>query len=168
MAQQDYSDEMILGDPIEMVSRFVVAQDWFLKQTSAHGVLADIPGKWGHYQLLAEWHDDAEILSVETRLDFMIEDVSDLSILGMLAELNKSLFIGHFQLSNDKQQIILRYRLPLRGAGGVTPEQIEDVVDILLTQCEQAAPVLCQPIYGQHPHDVSATQLVMVTAQGEA
>jgi hypothetical protein len=168
MPLQNPHDEMTLEDPIELVSRLVVAQDWFLKQTSAHGLLADVPGRWGHYQLLADWHADTEVLNVEARLDVLIEREDEMAVQRLLAELNTELYLGHFQLSPDRQHIILRCRLPLRGAGGATPEQIEDVVDFLLGQCEQAAPILCQLVYGKLPEDISATALAMTPAMGEA
>ena len=39
MINRSAADFSELGDPIEMVARFVVQQDWFLKQTHADGVL---------------------------------------------------------------------------------------------------------------------------------
>ena len=74
-------EEMVLEDPIELVSRLVIAQDWFLKKTSAHALLADVPGRWGHYQLLADWHADTEVLNVEARLDVLVERKDELSCL---------------------------------------------------------------------------------------
>ena len=118
MSLQNPHDEMILEDPIELVSRLVIAQDWFLKQTSAHALLADVPGRWGHYQLLADWHADTEVLNVEARLDVLVDRKDELAVQRLLAELNTELYLGHFQLSPDRQHIILRCRLPLRGAGG--------------------------------------------------
>jgi hypothetical protein len=168
MSLRNAHEEMVLEDPIELVSRLIIAQDWFLKKTSAHALLADVPGRWGHYQLLADWHADTEVLNVEARLDVLVERKDELSVQRLLAELNTELYLGHFQLSPDRQHIILRCRLPLRGAGGATPEQIEDVVDVLLGQCEQAAPVLCQLVYGRMPEDIAATRLVMTPAMGEA
>ena len=53
---------------------------------------------------------------------------------------NKELVIGHLILDKKSNRILLRYSLPLRGAGGATPEQIEDILDIILEQCEQAYP----------------------------
>ena len=168
MSLRNAHEEMVLEDPIELVSRLVIAQDWFLKKTSAHALLADVPGRWGHYQLLADWHADNEVLNVEARLDVLVERKDELHVQRLLAELNTELYLGHFQLSPDRQRIILRCRLPLRGAGGATPEQIEDVVDVLLGQCERAAPVLCQLVYGRMPEDIAATSLVMTPAMGEA
>ena len=107
MSLQNPHDEMTLEDPIELVSRLVVAQDWFLKQTSAHGLLADVPGRWGHYQLLADWHADTEVLNIEARLDVLIEREDEMPVQRLLAELNTELYLGHFQLSPDRQHIIL-------------------------------------------------------------
>ena len=168
MSRHNTQDDMVLADPIELVSRLVVAQDWFLKQTSAHAVLVDVPGRWGHYQLMADWHIDTEVLSVEARLDVLIEPQDAPAIHQLLAELNAELYLGHFHLSSDRQVIALRCRVPLRGAGGATPEQIEDIIDVLLGECEQAAPVLCQLVYGRVPKDIAASALVMTPAMGEA
>ncbi len=160
--------DIILGDPLEVASRFVVAQDWFVKQSSAHSFIADVPGRWGHYQLVADWETDAEIFSAEARLDVLVEGIDTTDLLRLIAELNKGLYFGHFQLSEDNRQIILRHRLLLRGAGGATAEQIEDMIDILLGQCEQAAPLLCQMVYGNPEQTAAAAQLVMTPALGEA
>ena len=94
MSLQNPHDEMTLEDPIELVSRLVVAQDWFLKQTSAHGLLADVPGRWGHYQLLADWHADTEVLNIEARLDVLIEREDEMAVQRLLAELNTELYLG--------------------------------------------------------------------------
>lgn len=168
MSTHTQRDDQILGDPIELISRFAVQQDWYLKQTSAHEVLADVPGHWGHYQLYVEWLDDVEALHVEAQLDALIEDVSVDAVQTVLCELNEALFLGHFQLTADRRQIVLRYKLPLRGAGGVSPEQIEDVVDIILGQCEKAAPVLCQLIYCQGQYEAGSASLMMLKTLGEA
>ena len=40
MTDRSACDFSELGDPIELVARFVVQQDWFLKQTHADGVVS--------------------------------------------------------------------------------------------------------------------------------
>ena len=85
----------------------------------------------------------------------------------LLSELNGHLFLGHFRLSSDKRQVQLYYVLPLRGAGGATPEQIEDVVDILLGQCEQATPGFAQLVFAPD-RQASSAGLIMVPVAGQA
>jgi len=81
--------------------------------------------------------------------------------------LNKQIFIGHLGLDVTTGELEMRHTLALRGAGGATPEQIEDVVDILLGECEHCYPA----IYQVASHGVLATDaadIAMFTTQGEA
>ena len=156
-----------LGDPIELVARFVVQQDWYIKQTDADGLVVDVPGQWGQYQLRVDWQEDLQVLCVHVMLDLLFDDVPAVRLETLLSELNGHLFLGHFRLSSDKRQVQLYYTLPLRGAGGATTEQIEDVVDILLGQCEQAAPGFAQLVFAPD-RQASSAGLIMVPVAGQA
>ena len=167
MTDRPVADYFELGDPIELVARFVIQQDWFLKQTHAGGVVVDVPGQWGQYQLRVDWQGDLQVLCVLVTLDVLFDDVPAVRLETLLSELNKHLFLGHFRLSSDKRQVQHYYVLPLRGAGGATPEQIEDVVDILLGQCEQAAPAFAQLVFSPE-RPASSAGLIMVPVAGQA
>ena len=167
MIDRSVADFSELGDPIELVARFVVQQDWFLKQTHADGVLVDVPGQWGRYQMRVDWKDDLQVLCVHVMLDLLFDDVPAVRLETLLSDLNDNLFLGHFRLSSDKRQVQLYYVLPLRGAGGATPEQIEDVVDILLGQCEQATPAFAQLVIAPD-RPASSVSLIMVPVAGQA
>jgi len=158
----------LLNDPIELVSQFAAGQEWYLRQTSANAVLADVPGEWGHYQLAAEWRSDLEVLQLDARFDFMIDERHTEQVCELLNILNKDLFFGHFQFSDYDQTILLRYRLALRGAGGATPEQIEDCVDIMLGQCERASPVIVQILFGKDIFDIRNAGLILSETLGQA
>ena len=167
MKDKPFADFSELGDPIELVARFVVQQDWYLKQTHADVVVVDVPGQWGQHQLKVDWQEDLQVLRVSVTLDLLVDDVPAMRLETLLSELNEHLFLGHFRLSSDKRQVQLYYVLPLRGAGGATPEQIEDVVDILLGQCEQAAPGFAQLVFSPSRQATSAG-LIMAPVAGQA
>ena len=167
MIDRSAADFFELGNPIELVARFVVQQDWFLKQTHADGVVVDVPGQWGQYQLRVDWQEDLQVLRVHVMLDLLFDDVPTERLKTLLFDLNEHLFFGHFRLSSDNRQVQLYYVLSLRGAGGATPEQIEDVVDILLGQCEQAAPAFAQLVFAPE-RLASSTGLLMVPVAGQA
>ena len=63
--------------------------------------------------------------------------------------LNQDVHIGHLALDLNACELELRHTLALRGAGGATPEQIEDVVDFMLGECEQAYPAIYQVVHGK-------------------
>jgi len=156
-----------LGDPIEMVSRFVARQDWYLHRTGQDKVWAEVPGRWGHYQLRAEWQGEAEALMVRCHLELELIDEVKGGMALLLSRLNQNLWLGHFSLDETSGGIELRHTLALRGLGGATAEQVEDVVDILLGEAEQAFPVIYRQAHGYDVSDAAA-QLILMPAHGEA
>jgi len=46
MAPSQNQHDTPLGDPIELVTRFVTNQDWLLRRRAENAVLVEVPGKW--------------------------------------------------------------------------------------------------------------------------
>ncbi|MGA0310093.1 MAG: YbjN domain-containing protein, partial [Candidatus Puniceispirillaceae bacterium] len=111
--------------------------------------------------------DDAETMQVTCRID-VHADEAQLGELALLAALlNQDIHIGHLALDLNACELELRHTLALRGAGGATPEQIEDVVDIMLGECEHCFPAIYQVAQGAlSANDAAAA--VMFTTEGEA
>ena len=159
--------ESSVHHPIELVSRFVTQHDWFVRQSARNALIADIPGEWSHYQLSVTWQDEAEALVVICHLDLPHNEESRDALLQVSSALNQELWLGHFVYDFQNDGLSLRHTLPLRGAGGATAEQIEDLVDIILGESELAYPVLYQVAMGEiAPAD--AAKLTLIAHQGEA
>lgn len=167
MAPSQHSIEQTLAHPIELVSRFVARHDWFLRQRNPNAVLAEIPGKWSVYQLAVTWQDSEETMQVTCRIDVQADEcqLGEMALLAAL--LNHDIYIGHLALDVKNGELELRHTLALRGAGGATPEQIEDVVDVMLGECEQAFPAIHQVAQGQVSAGEAAAAVMMMT-EGEA
>lgn len=167
MALTQASLDLMLAHPIDLVSRFVARHDWLLCQQEHDALLAEIPGQWSQYQLAVSWQDSDEALQVICRIDVKADrdQIGELALLAAL--LNQQLFIGHLALDMATCELELRHTLALRGAGGATPEQVEDVVDIMLGECEQVYPAIYQVVSGALSADDAATAVMMVT-KGEA
>ena len=167
MAPSQNQQETVIGDPIELVTRFVVNQDWLLQRRAENAVLAEVPGKWCDYQLAVTWRHNEEAMQVTCRIDVQCDEnrLGEVALLAAL--LNQQIFMGHLGLDIGTRELELRHTLPLRGAGGATPEQIEDVVDIMLGECEFCFPAIYQVARNQ----LSANEAVaaaIFTTQGEA
>ena len=162
--QQTYS---WLDDPIELVTRFVVTHDWLLQSRGENTVLVEVPGKWCDYQMAVVWRHDESAMQVSCRIDIQTDPIrfGQMAILTTL--LNKQIFIGHLALDVTTGELEMRYTLALRGAGGATPEQIEDVVDIILGECEHCYPAIYQVAHDGVPA-VNAAQITIFTTEGEA
>ena len=160
-------DDIILADPIELVSRFVARHDWLLRRQARNAISAEIPGKWSDYQLLATWQDSEQTMHVTCRIDVQADESQFGEMALLAALLNQQVFIGHLAFDITNGELELRHTLALRGAGGATPEQIEDVVDIMLGECEQNFPAIYQVAHGTM-QAIDAAAIVMMPTMGEA
>jgi len=166
LSVEDVQD-LPLGDPIELVTRFVTNQDWLLQQRDENLVLAEVPGRWSDYQLAVTWQHSEEALIVICRMDIKCDcqSIGELALLAAL--LNQQIFTGHLALDLASGELELRHTLLLRGAGGATPEQVEDVVDIMLGECDYCFPAIYQVAMAQLPA-TEAIDTVITVPQGEA
>ena len=146
MTQNLAADLPELGDPIELVARFVVRQDWFLKQTRAGSVLVDVPGQWGNYQLSVDWQDQLQTLCVEATLDLLFDDVPVPRLETLLSDLNSHLFMGISGLTADQRQVqAIACAAFARGGRGYTRTN-RRCGGYSAWPCEQAAPAFAQLI----------------------
>lgn len=153
-----------LAHPIELMQGFVDANEWRLNHASPHEVSVEVPGKWSDYSLTLTWQDQYSALHINVALDVFIIDQQFDEARRVITELNKNIWMGHFDLLEDDAGIVFRHNLLLRGTGGATPEQIEDLIDMTLGECERAYPALFQIATGVVSADTAAKTALMETA----
>jgi len=148
-----------LGNPIELMEQFVDANEWRLHHATPNEISVEVPGKWSDYHLTFTWQDKHDALHVSAVLDIFIIDQQMDAAREVITRINSQIWLGHFDLLGDDGSVLFRCTLPLRGTGGATPEQIEDLIDISLGECERAYPALFQIATG-----VVSVQLAVDTA----
>lgn len=167
MASDQLQTDIVLEDPIELVTRFVVTHDWLLQCRGENVVLVEVPGKWCDYQLSVVWRQDQSAMQVTCQIDLEIESSRYVELALLATLLNKQIFIGHLELDMVTGILEMHYTLALRGAGGATPEQVEDVVDIMLGECEHCYPAIYQ-VAKEQVIAAEAASCAMFTVEGEA
>ena len=141
---------MINANPLELVAQFACQQDWLLNRTNINRLIADVPGRWGQHQLCAEWFETEETLDVSYNLDITFDNIHLSEVTTLTSLLNQELWLGHFLACERTNNIKIKHKLILRGAGGPSPEQIEDIIEILLGEAEQAFPTIYQVLNGPY------------------
>jgi hypothetical protein len=85
----------------------------------------------------------------------------------LLALANERLWLGHFDLAAGDTSPAFRYAILLRGIGTASAEQVEDLVDIAVSECERFYPAFQLLIWGgKSPSD--AMEAAMIEPVGEA
>lgn len=152
-----------IGHPIRLMEHFVDANDWRLQHATLHEIAVEIPGHWSDYQLTLTWQDEEHALHLTAQPDIYILDAQQQEAWQVVGQLNRRLWLGHFDYLPEDGAILFRHTLPLRATGGATPEQLEDLVDIVLGECERAYPALFQIATGTASPALAVASAMMET-----
>ena len=155
------------GNPIDLVEEIVVANDWAHDRASEEEMIVEISGRWCDYRLYFLWQEELSALHFSCGFDMKVPKRRRGSLYELLALANERLWLGHFDLAAGESSPAFRYAVLLRGSGMASAEQVEDLVDIAITECERFYPAFQMVIWGgKSPAD--AMEAAMIEPIGEA
>ena len=158
---------MAAANPIDLVEEIVQSNEWAHDRSSDEEMVVEINGRWCDYRLLFVWQRDISALHFSCGFDMKVPRLRRGAIYELLAAINERLWLGHFDLAPEDHSPSVRQGVLLRGARGASVEQIEDLVDISLTECERFYPAFQLVIWGGKNAE-EAIAAAMIDPIGEA
>ncbi|MEO5336797.1 MAG: YbjN domain-containing protein [Magnetospirillum sp. WYHS-4] len=153
--------------PLDIVEQLVASRDWLFDRNSDHEMAVRVPGRWCDHNLYFAWNDIMEAVQFTCAFDMRVPEPRRAAVNELLALINERLWIGHFGLWMDEGQPLYRHVLPLRGLQAPSVEQIEDLVETAIEECERFFPAFQFVVWaGKSPAD--ALESAMVDTVGEA
>ena len=160
-------EESSAGNPLDLVEQVVSANDWSYDRRNEEEMAVEVPGKWCDYSLYFAWRPDAGALHFTCAFDMRVQQGKRRETNDLLAQVNERLWLGHFAVWADEGVPMFRHAFLLRGQGGASAEQIEDLVDIALSECERFYPAFQFVIWGGKSAD-DAIAAALLDTVGEA
>lgn len=137
-----------VSNPIDLVEHVASAHDWTFERRGEDEMALEITGQWCDYRLYFSWIDDLHALHFACAFEMKVPAYKRADITDLLARINEKLAVGHFDLWAEEGLPVFRQAVLLRGAGGASVEQVEDVVDIALSECERFYPAFQFVVWG--------------------
>lgn len=134
--------------PLDLVEEIASANEWAFDRTSDDELVAQLAGRWGDYRLYFGWSSDMSALQFSCGLDLRVPKYRRGAVNELLVLANERLFLGHFDLCSEEGSPMFRHTVPLRGARGISVEQLEDLVDVALCECERYYPAFQYVVWG--------------------
>jgi hypothetical protein len=157
----------IAPNPLDMMEQIVQENEWAFDRRSDSEMAAEAPGHWCDYGLYFSWSHEIGVLHFTCAFDMKVPEKQRSALYEVLALANEKLWLGHFGLDTDEGNLVFRHAVLLRGASGASPESLEDLVDIALTECERFFPAFQFVLWGgKSPAD--ALVAAMLDCVGEA
>ena len=158
---------VLAANPIDLVEEIVQANEWAHDRASDEEMVVEITGRWCDYRLLFIWQREINALHFTCAFEMKVPKARRGAIFELLAVVNERLWLGHFDLTPDAQSPAFRQGVLLRGASGACVEQIEDLVDIAVSECERFYPAFQLVVWGGKPAE-EALAAAMIEPVGEA
>lgn len=154
-------NEVPAANPLDMVEQFVTANDWPFDRRNDDEMAVEVPGRWCDYSLYFAWREDVGAMHFTCAFDMKVQAAKRAHIYELMALLNEKLWLGHFGLWADDSVPMFRHSVLIRGSAGTSPEHVEDMVDIALTECERFYPAFQFVIWGgKTPSEAIAASLL--------
>jgi hypothetical protein len=159
--------DIAAANPIDLVEEIVLANEWPHDRSSDEEMVVEISGRWCDYRLLFVWQEEISALHFSCSFDMKVPKARRAPVYELLATVNEKMWLGHFDLCSDTGLPMFRHAVLLRGAMGASAEQIEDLVDMALTECERFYPAFQFVIWGGKTAEDAVTS-AMIEPVGEA
>jgi hypothetical protein len=155
------------ANPIDLVEEIVQANEWAHDRASDEEMVVEIAGRWCDYRLLFIWQREVSALHFSCGFEMKVPKPRRGAVVELLAIVNERLWLGHFDLSPRDASPSFRQGVLLRGATGACVEQIEDLVDIAVSECERFYPAFQLVVWGGKAAE-EALAAAMIDPLGEA
>jgi hypothetical protein len=159
--------ESVGPSPIDLIEEIVEANEWPHDRGADDELVVEVGGRWCDYRLLFVWQEELSVLHFTASFDMKVPKGRRGPVFELLANVNERMWLGHFDICAETSLPMFRHALLLRGQTGVTVEQIEDLVETALTECERFYPAFQLVIWGGKAPDEAITA-AMIETQGEA
>ncbi len=154
-------------NPLDLVEELVGHNEWAFDRASIDELAVEIDGRWSGYRLFFLWQQDMGALHFSCIVDCKVPSERRRDVEGLLALINEKLWLGHFDVPSDEATPMFRHTLLLRGARTASAEQMEDLVEVCLTECERFFPAFQFVIWGGKS-PAEAMQAALIDVVGEA
>ncbi len=135
-------------NPLDLLEEIVGANEWPHERASGEELAVEIDGRWCDYRLFFLWQEDMSALHFSCRFEARVAADRRREVADLLALVNEKLWLGHFDLSSDDGTPAFRHTLPLRGTGTASVEQLEDLVEVAVSESDRYYPAFQFVIWG--------------------
>jgi hypothetical protein len=156
-----------IHNPLDIVEEIVSANEWPFDRASDDEMVVEIGGRWCDYRLYFVWQSEISAMQFSCQFDMKVQNHRRPAIHELLAEVNARMWLGHFDVCSDEHTPMFRQTTLLRGSRGASVEQLEDLVEIALSECERFYPAFQFVIWGGKT-PAEAVSAALLDTVGEA
>lgn len=167
MTAAAFDSESLRANPLDLAEQLILDREWICDRPVDEELVAEVQSSWCNYRIWFTWQPDLGVLIFSCAYDIKIHEKHRVKLYPLLAAVNEKLWLGHFDLSSEDGVIMYRHAQLLRGAQGASQEQLEDLLDIAITECNRFFPAFQSVLWGGNTFE-EALEIALLDTVGEA
>jgi len=166
--EEIYSD-ISEQNPISCVEDVLADNNWVYSRMNNNELIVDVAGSVFSYRICFVWQENMNSMQVICQMDTSVNEKNRNVAAETLMEINRSMWLGHFELTKSECSPCLRYTCLLQDCDNASKTyiNIQNIVDICLAQCEQHQNVF-QILSSDELLDLQMLSLAMMDTAGES
>lgn len=162
----DRSENRVIN-PLDLLEELASLQGWPHMRAADDEFVTEPSRRWCAYRLHFIWQEDMQALHMHCGIDVKVPGEKRRDINDLLASINERLWLGHFEVASDEPNPTFRHTLLARGHFTPGPEQLEELVDVALDECDRYYPAFQFVLWGGRRPDEAISAALLDTV-GEA
>ena len=154
-------------NPLDILEAMFTANEWPYERSENDEMVVETTGGWCDYRMFFVWRGDMHALYFTCSFDLRIPAEKKRDMNDLLAMINEKIWMGHFDFCSEDGAPVYRHTLPTRGLKTLAVEQLEDMMDIALVECERFYPAFQFLLWGGHSPE-EAVSAALLDCVGEA
>lgn len=155
------------ANPLDILEEFASAQGWPSMRAADDELVAEPSRRWCAYRLHFLWQPELSALHMHCGIDIRVPAEKRRDINDLLAITNERLWLGHFEICSEDSTPTFRHTLLTRGQLAPGAEQLEDLIEAALEECDRYYPAFQFVLWAGRPAE-DAISAALVETVGEA
>lgn len=161
------SADIVPANPLDLAEQLIIDRDWLCDRPVDEELVAEVQSSWCNYRIWFTWQEEMGVLIFSCAYDSKVPEKQRSKIYPLLAHVNEKMWVGHFDIGAEDGMIMYRHALLLRGGKQASPEQLEDLLDIAMTECNRFYPAFQSVLWGGNTVE-EALEIALLDTVGEA
>ena len=154
-------------NPIDVVEEVIYSKKWTFSRADDHELVAEIASHWSLYRLYFSWSEEIKAINFTVTFDLKFPESKSKLAYELLAHINEKLWIGHFDITSKNGIPAYRYTVLKPHGNDTLYNQLEDLVDIAIYECEKYYPAF-HTILFEDSDPKEALKLCVIDTLGKA
>jgi len=157
----------VSSSPLDAIEQMAEASGWPCERREGDELFLRLAGRWCEYHAYISWQEEYGAIQFSCLTDIAIPALRQRDANDTLAYVNARLWLGHFEETGDESLIAFRQTILMRNFSGTAVEQLEEIIDIAISECERYYPAFQMVMLG-HKEVPDAVNAALLDPIGEA